>query len=1181
MAEDARAYLGVRLKGRYLIETHIGSGLSAHAFKAYDTLLQGRVVVKIIKNAIAGVPIDLGEEWKQESRKAMQVRGHPHIASILDLGEENLRLDGEEEQVHFIVTEYIEGTTLRELGAEGPTLAPHALFTVAHQLLGTLDFLQTHKLSHGDLHGGNIMVSSLGADRPFIKVIDFGMASNTLIPRSREKDIHFALSQLDFLCQKSLEATTEPHNRYALEGFAALLKKAQNFIPTGRMTISDIVAEIEALQQQLAKRAPAETKALTADEGPRRRIAVQRRTPFVGRGNEVEHMYRTTMGSFIAKRGAMLFVSGEAGIGKTRLVDEVLGRISAERTRHLLLYRKCPHQEPHLPYAPLFEAIVHFLDDIPGDNDETKLGVVLGADHSLVRPLAALVNEQRAARRGDSAALPEAGPATNTPYLLASFLSQAALNTPVVLFLDDLHWADKPTIEFLQFLAPRIEEAPIVIFATHRPEDLTPAPEGGIHPLLRLLKELGKDGSCEIIDLPGIDHEAVEEILSNLYTFVKPADFTALSDAVGRMAGGNPFYLFEITGLMEDEGFLARRGESQWVLQGDLAEFSVPASIHSLIERRVARLSLNEILFLRAGALQGEGFELGILERMFSPPDQQLSEIVDSLVNRHGLIHARETGRFVFCHHQVHRAILGAVSQEDAVRGHRDVARLLEESANEDQASQPHHLIAHHLSAANRPREAAEHFLAAGRRALEAQQFHMAFDHMRRAADLLTPPDPEDELTAEVTLALLEAAKPIGERETQERTVKLLQSLAEHSKNTSLRLRAMLEQCIYLRTVSDHEMSLKVAEELIEKAREVEDEASEAAALKEAGTSCYLMGNMGRAEEHFHRAAGILASTGDRAQLARVYNNLGLVCRNTGRQEEMVRYFQRALEIFREIGDSIGERFPLGNLGIVYFERGEYERAFECFTALKATLAIRADLMMEGKVDFSIGEIYLEVGLFEQAKEACEQALSTFLTIGNRQGESEVLGTLGGIHLAMGEIQIAREYFEQSIEVKQAIGNVVGMMHSKITLARIANLEGRQEDAIRQAEEVLADARERGLRSIELECLTEIMHARAQMHGPAKALSVLGPAESPERLDVTSSPALISFAYKAGELAFQAGKEGLALQYIDLSGKSVEAILENISISEWRKAYERKRERVLETYRRLKPAIANLTGRGS
>jgi len=242
---------------------------------------------------------------------------------------------------------------------------------------------------------------------------------------------------------------------------------------------------------------------------------------------------------------------------------------------------------------------------------------------------------------------------------------------------------------------------------------------------------------------------------------------------------------------------------------------------------------------------------------------------------------------------------------------------------------------------------------------------------------------------------------------------------------------------------------------------------------------------------------------------------------------------------------------------------------------LKASLGDRADLMIEAKVDFSIGEIYLEVGLFDKAREACEAALETFITIGNRQGESEVLGTLGGIHLADGNIQISQEYFEKSIEVKRTIGNTVGMMHSQITLARIANMEGRHEDALRMAHEVLENARDRNQRSIELECMTEIMSAKAQLDNPRTALEELGTDVNPESLNNSISAALITFAYKVGELAFQAGDEEKALDFIGLSGKIVEGILDSIEEPEWKDAYEKKRSRILETYRRLKPAMTN------
>ena len=88
-----------------------------------------------------------------------------------------------------------------------------------------------------------------------------------------------------------------------------------------------------------------------------------------------------------------------------------------------------------------------------------------------------------------------------------------------------------------------------------------------------------------------------------------------------------------------------------------------------------------------------------------------------------------------------------------------------------------------------------------------------------------------------------------------------------------------------------------------------------------------------------------------------------------------------------------------------------------------------------------------------------------------------------------------------------------------------------------------------------------------------EALRMLGPDEAPDSLESGTSSALITFAYKVGELAFQAGDEDKALDYIGLSGKIVEDILHSIKEPEWREAYEKKRERILETYRRLKPAM--------
>ena len=1172
MVEDPKIYIGLRLKGRYLIEEHIGSGLSAHAFKAYDTLLQGRVVVKIIKTTIAGIPVNLGDQWKAESHKAMQVRGHPHIASILDLGEEDFNIGDETNSLHYIVTEFIQGKTLRDLSAERVPLETKGLFSIAHQILSTLDFLQARKLSHDDLHAGNIMISHIDANKPFIKIIDFGMASNVLMPKARENDIHSVLNQLVYLCRNTLAVSDNQKSRVLLEGFAAILKKAQNFISAKRMRIVDLIAEIEVFQQRLSSLSLTSVAITSFDDGPRKRISIDRRTPCIGREDELNRLKGIISNAFLSKRGTLVFLSGEAGVGKTRLVDEALGLVSADQTRHLFLYSTC-RETMSLPYAPVMDAVIDFLDEIPGENIDQKMKVVLGSDTQLAGTVVKLINEYKAMLDGVSPGNTAGSDSSNTVYILTSFLTKAALNTPIVIFFDDIHWADRQTVDLIGFLAHRVKDTPIVVINTYRPEEIGRSDNNSPKPLADLLRTIDNLKTTRTIELNDLEREDVDEILANIYAFSRPQDFVKLSDSIREMAGGNPFFLFEITALLEDEGILRERNENQWIIAGNLDEFSVPYSINSLIQRRADRLSLNEILLLRAAAIQGDTFDVPILERMFIPPDSSIQEIINNIVDCHGLIQCVEPGRrYTFSQHQLCLAFIRSMDQEDLARGHGEVAKLMMEFADHLGTPVPHHKIANHLALAGERIKAAEYYQAAGNKALKAEQFHLALDNLVNAVNLLDPPELETDVGIQVTLDLIEAVKPLGERVIHEQALHQLQAIAGHTGKEDLELKALLEECTYLRMISENERSLKIARELIHKAGEAGNEDIEAAALKEAGTCCYLTGELKEAESMFHHSAGILASIGDRPNLARIYNNLGLVCRSTNRQDEMIQFFNRALEIFRDTGDLIGQRFPLGNLGIVYFEQGDYERAFDCFRALKVSFGSRTDLMMEAKVDFTLGEIYLEIGLLDKAVESCESALSTYITIGNRQGESDVLAMLGSVHLAMDNIQIAREYFERSIEVRKAVGNKIGILQSQITLARIANLEGRHAEALKLTQEIMKDVHVRKNRSLELECLTEVLVARSQIDSAEEALHILGPDEEPAELKIDSRT-LIPFAFKVGELAFQAGDENKALKYIALSGKMVEQILENITEPEWREAYKKKRSRIIETYHRLKPAI--------
>jgi tetratricopeptide (TPR) repeat protein len=257
----------------------------------------------------------------------------------------------------------------------------------------------------------------------------------------------------------------------------------------------------------------------------------------------------------------------------------------------------------------------------------------------------------------------------------------------------------------------------------------------------------------------------------------------------------------------------------------------------------------------------------------------------------------------------------------------------------------------------------------------------------------------------------------------------------------------------------------------------------------------------------------------------------------------------------------------------MYLEQGELERAYECFLSIRQSLASHPDLMMEARVESSIGIILLEVGLVDEARETCDRALSIFHNIGNQKGACEVLDTLAKIHLAKGEDQLSREYTERSMDMKRELGDKSGVLSTQLNIARIANRQARYREALEIAKEVLSGARDAHLKSLELECLVEIMQAKAQMSGPVVALAVLSSDESPDQLAGITSPSVIDFASKVGELSLLAGDERMAARYIIFSGKSIQSIIAHFENPTWREAYSGKRAKILAAYENLRSTV--------
>jgi DNA-binding winged helix-turn-helix (wHTH) protein/tetratricopeptide (TPR) repeat protein len=481
-------------------------------------------------------------------------------------------------------------------------------------------------------------------------------------------------------------------------------------------------------------------------------------TPFVGRA-EVMAELRADLERAFAGSGGLVFLVGEPGIGKTRTADELAAEASGRGAR--VLQGRCYEGEG----APAYWPWVQILRTALRGAEPGLLREQLGAGAT---DIAQLVPELR----GLFPELPDP-PDLQSEHArfrlfdsVASFMGKASRSRPLVLVLDDLHWADAPTLLLLQFLARELREVRVLLLGAYRDVEVRRH-----HPLAQVSGELAREPHFHRILLRGLSR-------GDVASFVEGVTGTGTPEEVLRevyeLSEGNPFFLHETVRLFASEGRLADDGgPGDWGL-------AIPQGVRDVIGRRLDTLSPDCNRVLGLAAVIGREFGLSVLQPVAELPAEMLLQLIDE-AEAAGIVDAvgagGETaalGRFSFTHTLIRETLYGEQSAPERARHHRRVGEALEAVYG---AEAEDHLpeLAHHFFQAvpagdlDRAVDYAERAAAA---ALELLAFEESIGHYQRALQALEFRLPVDEVRrCELGLALGGALYRAGRYAEQRRTV--------------------------------------------------------------------------------------------------------------------------------------------------------------------------------------------------------------------------------------------------------------------------------------------------------------------------------------------------------------------------------------------------------------------------
>jgi class 3 adenylate cyclase/tetratricopeptide (TPR) repeat protein len=748
------------------------------------------------------------------------------------------------------------------------------------------------------------------------------------------------------------------------------------------------------------------------------RRASQRRSPLVGRDNEVA-LLRAVMATSLARsRPSVAVMFGEPGVGKTRLAEEVAEMARCEHNALVLEGRCLPYGEANV-WWPVAEAVrdacglsteCSLSDESVRLRIHDKMADVTGLDHDDPE-LDRLVNGLMYVM-GDPGALGEVDPArapSEVRRAVEALIQGLARQQPLVIGLAELHWADDVVFGLIDDLLERAIGLPVFVLATARPDlEKRWMPPAGRH-------------NAVSVHLDPLDEEAAAQMLSSLLGADASQEVLRL---VTERAGGNPLFLEELAGLLSDTS------------SGAIGE--LPATLRGLVAARIDGLDPAARTVLDDAAVIGRDGRVDALAALAVARGQSLDEnALDELIARELL--EEDAGAWSFRSELVREVAYDTLTKADRARRHAAVGVWMAERrrnlGREDDELQP---IAHHLSTAALLRQSLGDIQGVpadiGPRALRAieRAAMSAKDRglhsgsiflLERALELLPPDD-----RANRHRVLLARASAYATLRMVDKGVADVEAVAADLAEDDLTDWAHVEMLRGdLRTTAgDTDGAITALEHALALWRELGDAAAEAKTLRLMGMSNLFAGNNDAAEQWLIEALNAFQSLGDRQGEAWAKQSLAWLSFNQGLLDEADERLHDAEKTFVDIGDFGGLGFVRGLLGFVRMFQGRFEEAGAIAENILANERDRNDKWALGMILLLLSSVKLFTGKPDEAIKPAIEAGELFIAIGDTERLFQAHATRARSLIAVGRINEATELLREVFDRDDA-GSPIGV----------------------------------------------------------------------------------------------------------------------------------------------------------
>jgi len=1097
---------GTRL-GPYQILAELGSGGMGRVYRAELTrdaagLKRGAAVAVKVLHAHLLEREGFLKRFLREAQIGQTVE-HENVVRCFDC--DATLVNGQ--QQNFLVMEYVEGQTLRELLTELERVPEELCRHIGREVAKGLAAIHEAGVLHRDLKPENVLITP----EHVVKVMDLGVA--------RLEDEAVRLSQTGVFVgsveyaapEQFRSADGEPDGRADLHALGVLLyelgtgqhpyrdedfsrvlrnilhetpRKAGELHPQLSPFYEEVVATLMAKDRR--ERFPSASRlSLALEQGeegawwtqraralrdgtrrPLRRIRIPRDTALYGRQEDLARL-QVLYEQARAGHGQVLLLEGEAGIGKTRLVDEFVGRLREQGEDLNLLFGSYPPGGAATAAGAFSTA---YREHFGAEGLERTLAGVLPETPLLVPAFAALLS-------GGGA--PPGVPSLTKDSLQTVFVhatrALAAERTTIVM-IDDLHFAPAEGRALFTSLAVACPGHRVLLVGTMRPG----LPRDWVADLERL-------EHAHRATLPRLGPKDLFQLLEDSFRSERLA--RELGMQISLKCDGNPFFAFEIVRGLREGQFISQQPDGTWVTTRIIQDIRVPSSVLDLVGARVADLDDQERNLLDVAACHGFEFDPSLVGSVLGLPRIPALQAFGRIEKRHRLV--RSVGRrYVFDHHQVQEALHGSLNDQLREEYHAALGEGLEAGAGPSPDG-------------TQCVELCRHFLCGARGAQALPYVEPALDHLERshlldpaidlagqvlgAAGLL-----EGRLRLELLLRHAEHLHRLGRREAEEAVLQEARALAQEEGMGALRGRAELALGRLCFQTGRGKEALPHMQRALEIARRLGSPADEAGAHIALGHLRRVQGRLEDARVEFEQGLALQRKAGSAVGEANACMSLGPVYAWLERHEDALAHATAALQIAHTLESPQLEAGANLNLGVVWRARGDVDRSVAHQERALELCHQIGDRTTETAATVNLANSLLTRRRLEEARVRFEQGLVLCREIGHREFEANALLGLGGVLLGLGRFAEALEQYRRQLEIVREIGDQVGELYALSAIGRSNLALGRREQAQEHGARCLALAREVGERDREAVALCELAAVAHERGDEDAAAGLLG-----------------------------------------------------------------------------------------